>query len=71
MGEPEQQITSRPLLSQLQSYQRQEAIIGALMMCLSTLSAQFLIQDIYSWQMSEENQEFPSKYLLSATAGTE
>jgi hypothetical protein len=58
MGEPEQQITSRPLLCQLQSYQRQEAIIGVLIMCLSTLSAQGLIQNIYSWQMSKEKPEF-------------
>jgi hypothetical protein len=55
MGEPEQQITSRLLLYQLQSYQRQEAIIGILMMCLSTLSAQFLIQNIYPCQQWEES----------------
>jgi magnesium-transporting ATPase (P-type) len=61
MGEPEQQITSRPLLYQLQSYQRQEAIIGVLMMCLSTLSAQFLIQNIYSWQMSKEKPNIYSR----------
>jgi hypothetical protein len=54
MGESEQQITSRPLLYHLQSYQRQEAIIGALIMCLSTLSAQFVIQNIYSWQQDKE-----------------
>jgi hypothetical protein len=57
MEEPEQQITSRPLLYQLQSYERQEAIVGVLMMCLSTLSAQFLIQNIYSWQMSKKKPE--------------
>jgi hypothetical protein len=57
MGEPEQQITSRLLQYQLHSYQRQEAIIGTLMMCLSTLSAQFLIQNIYSWQISKEKPE--------------
>ena len=50
MGQPEQQITSRLL-------KRQEAIIGTLMMCLSTLSAQFLIQNIYAWQISEETLE--------------
>lgn len=57
MGEPEEQITSRLLLYQSQSYQRQEAIIGTLMMCLSTLSAQFLIQNIYSWQIGKEKPE--------------
>jgi hypothetical protein len=56
MGEPEQQITPRPFVYQLQrlSYQRQEAIIGALIMCLSTLSAQYLIQNIYSQVQSED-----------------
>ena len=57
MGEPEKQITSRPLSCQLQSYERQEAIIGVSVMCLSTLSAQFLVQNIYSWQMSKEKPE--------------
>jgi uncharacterized protein YacL len=59
MGEPEQQITSRPLAYQLQrlSYQRQEAIIGALIMCLSTISIQHFIQNIYSRVQSKDGQQ--------------
>jgi hypothetical protein len=78
MGEPEQQITSRLLLYQLQSYQRQESMIGILMMCLSTLSAQFLIQNlqtskeqperliqnIYSRQQQEESEKIAALSIL-------
>ena len=64
MGEPGQQITSPPLLYQLQIHQRQEAIIGALIMCLSTLSAQYLIQNIYSWLQGEEPAVFLSGYVV-------
>jgi hypothetical protein len=60
MGEPEQQATSCPLPYQLQSHQRQEAIIGTLVMCLSTHFAQFLIQNIHSWQRSDGKAEFLS-----------
>ena len=65
MGEPERQIKSRPLPSQLQIYERQEAIIGASIMCLSTISAQFLVQTMYSWQMGKKRVEFPSQNICS------
>ena len=65
MGEPERQIKSRPLPSQLQIYERQEAIIGASIMCLSTISAQFLVQTMYSWQMGKTRVEFPSQNICS------
>jgi hypothetical protein len=44
---------SRLLLCQPHYHQRQEAIIGILIMCLSTLFPEFLIQNIYSWQPPE------------------
>ena len=65
MREPEQQIKSRPLQCQLQSYEHQEAIIGASIMCLSTISAQFLVQNIYSWQMSKEKPECLNQNIYS------
>lgn len=65
MGAPERQAMLRTAFDQLRSNHRQEATIGALIMCLSTLSAEFLIKNIYSWQLGERNLQFDIQNIYS------
>ena len=67
MGEAKQQA-SRPLqyhLENLGYHRRQEAIIGTLIMCLSTLLSKLLIQNIHSWPLwGEDWKSFLSGWVI-------
>ena len=64
MGAPERQAMLRTAFDQLRSNHRQEATIGALLMCLSTLSAEFLVKNIYSWQLGEKKDQQSNKLAI-------